>query len=143
MSELVRSSEGKQFLLGGDVFTIKRSARKDGDRSMTHLVVAPGSEAPCHAHDRYEETFYILDGELEFTLHQENLVARAGDYIAVPAGVRHGYVNRTKAPVTMLFEFSPGGMEELFYEFRDEGPPVDWAAYAEKAARVHGTVYEA
>ena len=104
MSELVREREGKRFLLAGDAFTIKRSAREAGDRSLTHLVVAPGSAAPCHAHDRYEETFYILEGELEFTLHQETVVARAGDYIAAAEGVRHGYVNRSGKPVVSQFE---------------------------------------
>ena len=139
--DVVRSHEGKRFHLGDeDVFTIKREG---GERSLTHLVVQPGSAAACHTHPRYEETFFILEGELEFTLRQETFVVRRGDYIVAAAGVRHGYANRSSSPVEMLFEFAPGGMEALFYEFRtDEGPPFDGAGYLEKAREVHGTLYE-
>ena len=142
-AEFIRSNGGRQFHFGGDTFTIKRSPRETADgSSLTHLIVAPETRAPCHDHERYEETFYILDGELEFTLGEETFTVRAGDYICAPPKTRHGYVNKSGKPVSMLFTFSPGGMEELFYDFRDELGPTDWKRYGERAKREHGTVYE-
>ena len=68
--DVVRSHEGKRFHLG-DEEVVHDQARRRG-AVPSRLVVEPGSAAACHTHPRYEETFFILEGELEFTL-------RAGD----------------------------------------------------------------
>ena len=79
---------------------------------MTHATVAPGSFAPPHTHERYEEAFYIIDGGLEFTLARERFQVGPGDYLRAASGVRHGFVNKSERPAQMLFEFTPGGMGE-------------------------------
>jgi quercetin dioxygenase-like cupin family protein len=139
---VVRSAGGRRFKLGEDVYTIKRPALDTGATSLTHLTVAAGAFVPPHTHERYEETFYVLDGELEFTLGEETFPVAMGDYICAGPGVRHAFANKSGRAVHMLFEFTPGGMEELFYEFRTDDGPIDAAAYLAKARDVHGTVYE-
>ena len=133
---LVRSLEGRQFRLGEDIYTIKRPTSAADTTSLTHLTVADGSITPPHTHERYEETFYILEGELEFTLGTDTFFIRAGDYLRAEPGVRHGFANKSGRPVRMLFTFTPGGIEELFYEFRTDDGPFDAAAYLAKAELV-------
>jgi quercetin dioxygenase-like cupin family protein len=142
VESLVRNSEGRRFRLGDDTYTIKRPAREADATSLTHLTIAPNSVTPPHTHERFEETFYILQGELEFTLGSETFPVQAGDYVRAEPGLRHGFANNSGRPVELLFEFTPGGMEELFYEFRTDDGPFDASAYLAKAKSVHGTVYE-
>ena len=140
---VIRSAEGRRFKFLTDTYTIKRpSTQGNADHSLTHVVVAPGGFAPPHTHDRYEETFYLLDGELEFTLGRETFRLGAGDYVVAAPGVRHGYKNKSERQAQMLFEFTPGGMEEFFCEFRTDEKSFDSVTFFLKAREVHGTVYE-
>src|ERR1700694_3373612 len=44
-----------------------------------------------HTHDDHTDSFYVLEGEVEFTLGDETVRAGPGTFVAVPAGVRHGF----------------------------------------------------
>ena len=138
----IRSNEGRSFRFYGDTITIKSSAEESVDgRCLLHWVLGVDSFAPSHTHERYEETFYILDGELEFTLGEETFTMRAGDFARIPPGMRHGLVNKSGAPVPMLVTLSPGAMAELFFTYRSNGgKPMD--GYFDEARNIHGTVYE-
>jgi len=53
-------------------------------------------EVPPHSHDDYVDSFYVLDGEVEFTLGDSTLQAGPGTLVAAPPGVVHGF--RTRGP---------------------------------------------
>ena len=56
------------------------------------LELEPGFEAPePHIHDQHVEAFYVLDGEAEFVLGAETLLAGAGSFVAAPPGVVHTF----------------------------------------------------
>jgi mannose-6-phosphate isomerase-like protein (cupin superfamily) len=44
-----------------------------------------------HVHDDHVDSFYILEGEAEFTLGDETVRATPGTFVAVPAGIVHGF----------------------------------------------------
>jgi quercetin dioxygenase-like cupin family protein len=46
-----------------------------------------------HVHPDKTDSFYILEGELEFTIGDETVRAGPGAFVAAPAGVRHGFRN--------------------------------------------------
>jgi quercetin dioxygenase-like cupin family protein len=46
---------------------------------------------PPHAHDDHVDAFYVLDGEVEFTVGEETIVAGPGTLLAAPPGARHGF----------------------------------------------------
>jgi mannose-6-phosphate isomerase-like protein (cupin superfamily) len=46
-----------------------------------------------HVHPDKVDSFYILEGELEFTIGDETVRAPAGSFVAAPPGVRHGFRN--------------------------------------------------
>lgn len=101
------------------------------------------SPAAAHAHEEYEETFYVPDGESEFVLGSDSVKVRAGDFIWVPPIVRLGYRNNSEQPAAMLVTFAPGGMEELFLKYRtDVDNEIDLQSYLEEAARDHKTICE-
>jgi quercetin dioxygenase-like cupin family protein len=48
---------------------------------------------PPHVHPDKVDSFYVLEGELEFAVEGETLRAGPGAYVAAPPGVRHGFRN--------------------------------------------------
>lgn len=96
-----------------------------------------------HTHGAIEETFLVRSGELEFLVGDEVTTVRPGDFIRVPAGVRHGYRNVTGQSVDLLVTFVPGGFEELFLRYRtDQEPPVDPQGFIDDATRDFDSSFE-
>jgi quercetin dioxygenase-like cupin family protein len=44
-----------------------------------------------HTHDDHVDSFYVLDGEVEFLLEEQTVRAGAGTYVAAPPRVIHGF----------------------------------------------------
>lgn len=59
------------------------------------LIVLPGQTNPEHYHERKEETFHVLHGEVELMLDGEPRVLRAGDVLTIERGLRHAFGSRT------------------------------------------------
>jgi mannose-6-phosphate isomerase-like protein (cupin superfamily) len=46
-----------------------------------------------HVHPDKFDSFYVLEGELEFTIGDETVRVGPGSFVAAPPGVRHGFRN--------------------------------------------------
>ena len=59
---------------------------------MQLLTMPPGARAKAHRHEQHETAIYVLSG-VSGTYYGENLehhfVARAGDFVYIPAGLPH------------------------------------------------------
>jgi quercetin dioxygenase-like cupin family protein len=66
------------------------------------LVDTPPGRGPSLHRHRYEEVFVVRDGEVTFTLGDEERVARAGDIVVVPPGTPHAFVNTGKEALGMV-----------------------------------------
>jgi uncharacterized RmlC-like cupin family protein len=66
---------------------------------MGLVTLPPGERTKAHIHEQHESAFYLLSGpEVELWSGQRlehRSVARAGDYLLIPAGVAHVAVNRS------------------------------------------------
>jgi mannose-6-phosphate isomerase-like protein (cupin superfamily) len=106
--------------------------------SCTEWEAAAGFDTGLHVHERLEETWYVLDGELEFQLGEETFTATAGATVFVPPGVAHAFANRTAVVAKFLLIMSPPGHDRYFDELAEilavEGPP-DSDAIAELRRR--------
>jgi quercetin dioxygenase-like cupin family protein len=60
-----------------------------------------------HAHDDHVDSFYVLDGEAEFTLEDEVFRAGPGSWVAAPVGVRHGFRNAGPGELLLLNVHAP------------------------------------
>lgn len=70
------------------------------------VTLPPGGRTKAHVHEAHESAFYMVSGD-EAELwsgarleHRE--VARAGDYLYIPAGVPHVAVNRAGTPAMFV-----------------------------------------
>jgi len=107
--------------LVGDTYTILVAGEDTGDRfCVIDMHVPPGGGPPPHRHD-FEETFVLLEGEMEVTFRGEKSVVRAGDAINVPANAPHQFHNSSTAPVRMICICAPAGNDRFFLEV---GVPV-------------------
>jgi len=79
----------------------------------------------AHTHTDQDETFYIIDGMLEFLDGNQTFIAARGDVVFIPRTIRHRFKNVGSAPAKMLFMYTPGGTEQVFIEGGDE--PVSGA----------------
>lgn len=84
----------------GSLYTPAISAETVGARSLFFGIVTipAGERTKAHVHECHESAFYVLSGEdIELwsgddLQHRE--LARAGDYVYIPANVPHVAVNR-------------------------------------------------
>ena len=70
-----------------------------------HLDVRPGSTITTHTHPDTEEAMVIVEGELEAVLGDETITVGVGDTVLAPAGVKHGFVNRSQGQAALLALF--------------------------------------
>jgi quercetin dioxygenase-like cupin family protein len=82
--------EGEQLGGQGRELTVKVS-REELDVLEFHAE--PGFGPAPHTHDDHVDSFFILEGELEFTLGNETVRAGAGTFVSAPPGVVHGFTN--------------------------------------------------
>ena len=107
--------------LVGDTYTILLSgADTDGRFCLIDMHIPPGGGPPPHRHD-FEETFTLLEGEMEATFRGVSSTVRAGETIHIPANAPHQFHNSSDQPVRLLCLCSPAGQEDFFAQI---GVPV-------------------
>src|ERR1700722_9225592 len=128
--------------LVGDTYTILL-AGKDTDARfcLIDMHIPPGGGPPPHRHD-FEESFIILEGEIEATFRGVKSIAAAGETVHIPANAPHQFQNKSDRPARLLCICSPAGQEEFFAQVgvpvatRTTPPPkLDEAAQAEFKAK--------
>jgi len=68
---------------------------------------AGAASPPAHVHKRHVESFYVLDGELRFTVGGREIRADTGAWVQVPAGVAHTFAVTGDRPVRFLNLHTP------------------------------------
>ena len=107
--------------LVGDTYTITVSGDDTAGRfCVIDMHIPPGGGPPPHRHD-FEETFILLEGEIEANFRGSKSVVRAGDTVHIPANAPHQFHNASLRPTRLLCICSPAGQENFF---REVGTPV-------------------
>jgi mannose-6-phosphate isomerase-like protein (cupin superfamily) len=127
----VPAGQGPTTWFAGDTYTIKASADStSGSLGLVEATVPPGGGPVAHVHPRNDEAFYVLSGELEILDGSCSFLARSGDFVFVPRGIRHRFKNTGVHGARMLFMFTPGGVEGVF-RYGDQPqpghPPPVWS----------------
>ena len=117
-SPLVRKlAEGRTIAVVGDVYRfLAMGDETDGKYALWEAIVPPGGGPPPHVHSLEEEAFYILEGEITFTIDEMRLVATTGMFANLPVGTPHSFKNESGHPAKMLILVAPAGLEKMFFE---------------------------
>jgi quercetin dioxygenase-like cupin family protein len=107
--------------LVGDTYTVTVTGEQTAGRfCVIDMHIPPGGGPPPHRHD-FDETFILLDGEMEATFRGKKTIVRTGETINIPANAPHQFHNISAQPVRMICVCSPAGQEKFFMEV---GVPV-------------------
>jgi len=107
----------KYWVFFGDLCTVKATGEDTGEAyALVEFVVKPHNGPPPHIHTRENESFYVREGEIEFHLDDQTIVATAGTFLHSPKGQRHSFINPTDKPAKMLVWVTPAGLEKFFAE---------------------------
>src|SRR3984893_5115389 len=110
------NSNAQHLGVVGDTYTILLSGTDTAGRfTLIDMHVPPGGGPPPHRHD-FEETFTVLEGELDVVFRGTKQVVGAGETIHVPANAPHQFHNSSTRPARMLGICAPAGQEEFFLE---------------------------
>ena len=89
---------------------ILRSEESGGQIAVTNNVVGAGFPGqPLHHHD-FDETFYVLEGELTFQLEEEVFTRKAGELAFAPRNVAHTFANLSGAEARTLIACTLAGL---------------------------------
>jgi quercetin dioxygenase-like cupin family protein len=117
-----KPTEGRTIAVVGDVYRFLATGEEtNGKYALYEALVPPGGGPPPHVHSREEEGFYILEGEITFTINGERVVATAGMSANMPVGTPHSFKNETNRTAKMLISVAPAGFENMLFEV---GQPV-------------------
>jgi quercetin dioxygenase-like cupin family protein len=109
----VAAGDGEPRWWFGSLVVVKLTAEQSGGLlTILEVTEPPQAVAPLHVHDREDEGFWVLDGEVTFEVGETTVAARAGDFAFGPRGIPHRYVVGAQG-CRMLFVLTPGGFENL------------------------------
>jgi quercetin dioxygenase-like cupin family protein len=115
---LRQRTEGRTVAVVGDVYRFLATGEDTGGKyALWEAIVPPGGGPPPHVHSREEEGFYVLEGEITFTVNGERVVAAARTFANMPVGTPHSFKNESGQPARMLISVAPAGLEQMFFEF--------------------------
>ena len=90
----------------GEQITVLASGTQTGSYELFHQVGPEGSGPPPHTHP-WDESFYVITGEIMFSINDHEASAVPGTLVHLPAGTKH------------WFRFGEGGGELLSITSRE------------------------
>jgi quercetin dioxygenase-like cupin family protein len=94
------------------------SAMSNGELVAIDLELPQGGRVPggLHIHPNQEERFEVVRGTMRFRMgRRKRVVARPGDVVVVPPGMRHDFANAGDETALVRVDIRPAlRMEELF-----------------------------
>ncbi|HYQ97766.1 MAG TPA: cupin domain-containing protein [Candidatus Nitrosocosmicus sp.] len=103
---------------GSAMFFKATRASTDGAFSLMERTLPPGGrKPPPHVHTNCEEAFYVLDGEIEFSVGETTTVGQRDTFVLVPGGVAHTFGNAGTTPARLLVIHAPA-MDAYFEELQ-------------------------
>lgn len=112
------TSDRSIHFLGNNEATVLVSGEEAGGGfCVMEVVIQPRGGATALHTDRWVETFHVIEGEVEWTLEREGelvtWLARQGETIVVPPGVKHRFAGAGDGPSRML-AIGPAEFEQFF-----------------------------
>ncbi len=121
MSKILNPDEGMIYDSMGDAMNFKLTgADTQQEYTLIEDTLKPGFNVTLHLHRRHTETFYVLEGEVEFTVAAQTISGQPGTVIHVSPNVPHAA--RSAKAGKMLTIFNPCGLEEAMAAFRNLTP---------------------
>ena len=120
--------DGQNLSVVGDTYRILITGKETGGAfAVIDMLIPPGGGPGPHSHPDFQESFYVIDGEIEVKSEVSTILAKKGSFVSIPkGGVVHCFKNKTDQMAHILCTVVPSGLEEFFMEI---GQPVAIGAF--------------
>ena len=119
--------EGEPLTKEERVIRVKTSR---AELDVLEFDVGPEYEGPGpHYHEQHVDSFYMLEGELEFTVEGQTLRAGPGTLVSVPPRVVHAFTNPGPGRARFLNVHAPDRGFTDYLRARDRDEDVNPAGY--------------
>ena len=131
-----RQSLDRSVWYNGALMTFLATGEEtQGKFALIEAVSRKGNDPPPHTHRREDEIFYVLEGEIVFSVSDRTIKGTPGTMIFLPRDVRHSFTIESEQ-YRMLILVTPAGFEAWFREFGVPAsamtlPPANEPAYVE------------
>jgi quercetin dioxygenase-like cupin family protein len=96
---------GERLVANNRVATIKIGR---DELALIEFALEPGFEGPsAHSHDDHVDSFYVLEGEVDFLVGDEWMRLPAGSFVAAPVGVTHAFATHDGQRARLLNIHAP------------------------------------
>jgi quercetin dioxygenase-like cupin family protein len=114
---------GENLSVVGDTYRILVSGKQtNGTFAVIDMLIPPGGGPGPHAHAAFQESFYVIDGEIEVKTKGQSYTAKKGSFVSIPlGGLPHCFKNESGEVAHILCTVVPSGLEAFFEEV---GKPV-------------------
>lgn len=127
---------------GGKIVVKVCKEQSNSELCVIEYFLPPNFPGPVpHHHKKYTESFYVVEGEVDFTVDGKISKLTSGGLAMIPPRSVHAFKNSSNEPAKMLVFMSPGGFEgyfeELFRMIKEEPswPPADMRRLVELSSR--------
>ena len=112
------ANEASAISMVGDTYQILLSGEQTGgNMAIMNFMIPPGGGPGPHAHAEIQESFYIIDGEIEVKSEAGTYVAKKGSFVSIPkGGMVHQFKNKGKQTAHVLCVVVPAGLDSMFVE---------------------------
>ena len=119
----ITADQGHSISMVGDTYRIiVMGEQTNGAYALIDMLIPPEGGPPPHSHVTTQESFYILDGQIEVVTKEKKYIATNGSYVNIPFnGPVHKFTNKTDKIAHLLCLLTPAGMEKMFEKI---GKPV-------------------
>jgi quercetin dioxygenase-like cupin family protein len=121
---VIPPGQGDRYWAVGDLVTFKLAPAETGGKFVLAETEANvGMGPPPHRHGREDETFYVLDGKMQFLLEDDLFDAVPGDAFFLPRNRIHQFRNVGQTRARMLVMAAPCGFETFIPTFAIRAKP--------------------
>ena len=96
----------------------------DNAYTLIHCYFRKSFTPQPHFHKYEDESFYMLEGIMDFQAGDKKIRAGAGELIVLPKGVSHSF-NLVSDTAKALLIITPAGFETVFKEFGSPAQTLD------------------
>lgn len=118
MPKIVAPAEGQTLVFPGEQMVSKLASSETGGQFVVASVtVEPGFGPPPHIHSREDELFFVVEGEVEFTVDGIPTIATAGTTVFAPRHVSHTYKGAGTGPAKFFVVVTGDNFEKFIVKW--------------------------
>jgi quercetin dioxygenase-like cupin family protein len=148
---VLQNGQGRALWHFGALMNFKALTEETGGQYWAVEGLADKHMAvPLHSHTREDEIWFVLEGEIAFTLVEEVIIGGPGTFVYIPRNTPHTF--QVKSETARWFGFGlSGNLDQWFFETGEpaksltippppSGPPTEAAIQAINASlKAYGT----